>query len=64
MNIDKTTYITVTNRVKVTAAISFVKDILTGFDGVTTDEERTEIMKILYKWEDALFEKINVGSDT
>ena len=59
MCIDEITYITITNRVKVSAAISFVKDILPGFDGVIMENDRSQILKILYDWEEKLFAKIN-----
>ena len=63
MNISETAYITVTNRVKVTAAISLVRGILPGFDGVTTDEEQKKVLLILQKWEDELFAKIDTDED-
>lgn len=54
----ETEYIAITNRVKVSAAIYIIKDILPDYDGITTCGERTEILRILWEWEDKLFAKI------
>ncbi len=59
LNISEKDYITVTNRVKVSTAKDMVQDILPGFDGVITKDEKMKVLQILYKWEDALFSKIN-----
>jgi len=47
-------YISATNLTKARIALHVVRDILPGFDGVTTDEEQTQIQRILSKWIDGL----------
>ena len=40
-------------------AIHAVKEVLPGFDGVTTEEYQVRVLNILCDWEEKLFEKIN-----
>lgn len=47
-------YITVTNLAKARMAAMLVREILTGFDGVTTDEELAKVTEILWNWSDRL----------
>lgn len=53
-------YIAATNLAKTRIAKTIVHDILPGFDGVTTDEERTELLRILSKWCDELSAKFSL----
>lgn len=62
MKMDENDYLTVTNRVKISMAIHAIKDILPGFDGVTTDDGQKELLKVLYDWEEKLFTKINTDN--
>lgn len=56
----ETEYITATNRVKITLAIAMLRDVLPGFDGVTTKENMPPIMRQLIEMEGALFGKIKI----
>jgi hypothetical protein len=47
-------YIAATNLAKVRMAIHVVRDILPGFDGVTTDESQSKIMQALCDWQEGL----------
>ena len=53
-------YIAATNLTKARIAKTIVHDILPGFDGVTTDEERSELLRILSKWCDGLSAKVSL----
>lgn len=55
----ETEYITATNLEKTRIAMQVVLDILPGFDGVTTYEDKAAIVKILYKWSNSLYAKID-----
>lgn len=56
----ETEYITATNRLKITLAIAILRDVLPGFDGVTTKENMPPIMRQLIEMEGALFGKIKI----
>lgn len=56
----ETEYITATNRVKITAAIGLLRDVLPGFDGVTTKENVPSILGALIDMEHALFGKVKI----
>ena len=51
-------YIAATNLTKARMAAMMVREILTGFDGVTTEEEQTTVCRILWDWSDRLHEVV------
>lgn len=53
-------YIAATNLANARMAMNIVQDITTGFDGVTTQEEKADVMHILYDWVDGLAAKVKI----
>ena len=53
-------YITVANRVKVSAALTIMRDVLAGDDWGISDQCLAEIVSGLDKANDALFAAINI----
>jgi hypothetical protein len=52
-------YIIATNLAKARMAATIVREILPGFDGVTTEEEITTVARILWDWSDRLHKIIS-----
>ncbi|MEN3291179.1 MAG: hypothetical protein V7642_432 [Burkholderiales bacterium] len=48
-------FILATNYEKVRIAMEIIRDVVPGFDGVITHEDRTCVMSILEKWQDGLY---------
>ena len=51
-------YMLVTDRVRISNALAILRDVLAGSDYSITQKEKSEVMCLLYKFEDRMFKEI------
>lgn len=57
MSIKELDYIILRNRLIITSVLMALRNIVTGFDGVIDKRDLKNMMELLNKWEEQLYEK-------